>query len=173
MRKVIFPVANSVDNYIATQDGGVDWLLSSDEIESILATMWKSVGAVVMGRNTYEFIVANGMDSYENVENYIFSRTLDPANHPKVEIVSEDPAVFVRELKEKDGGDIWMMGGAALARECFRAGLIDEVHLNIHPILLGSGAPLFLEIEQPIDLELIECKPLPHGCVALTYRVKR
>lgn len=172
MRKVIFPVANTADNFIATTDGGVEWILFSEEIEGILAEMWKRVDAVVMGRNTYEFMKANGVDAYEDVENYVFSSTLNPAEHEKVSIVSGDVAETVRSLKEQGDGDIWLMGGAAIVRECFNAGLVDELHLNIHPLLLGSGAPLFLEMDQPVELELLECRTLPKECVALTYRVK-
>jgi len=65
------------------------------------------------------------------------------------------------------------MGGGEFAKSLFEAGLIDEVHLNIHPILLGSGTPLFLSMERQIDLELIESKTLQLGCVALSYRVKK
>ncbi len=172
MRNVIFPVANSADNFIAAPDGGVEWIRFSDEIEAILAEMWTRVGAVVMGRKTYDFMKANGVDAYEGVENYVFSNTLDPAEHDKISIVSGDVADTVRALKEEGGGDIWMMGGAEIARQCFNAGLVDELHLNIHPLLLGSGAPLFLELEKPIELELLACRPLPQECVALRYRVK-
>lgn len=172
MRNVIFPVANTADNFIATTDGGVDWILFSEEIEGILAEMWKRVEAVVMGRNTYEFMKANGVDAYEDAENYVFSSTLNPAEHEKVSIVSGDVAKTVRALKEAGSGDIWLMGGAAIVRECFNAGLVDELHLNIHPLLLGAGAPLFLEMDKPVELELIECRPLPKECVALSYRVK-
>ena len=59
------------------------------------------------------------------------------------------------------------------AKSLFEADLIDEVGLNIHPVLLGSGIPLFYEMPRQIDLELTECRQLSNGCVALTYQVKR
>jgi dihydrofolate reductase len=64
------------------------------------------------------------------------------------------------------------MGGGEFAKTLFEGDLIDEVGFNIHPVLLGSGIPLFHEMNHQIDLELIECKPLKNGCVVVTYRVK-
>ena len=65
-----------------------------------------------------------------------------------------------------------VMGGGDLAKTLFEVGVIDEIGFNIQPVLLGSGIPLYHEMPRQIDLELIECKPLKHGCVYVTYRVK-
>jgi len=64
------------------------------------------------------------------------------------------------------------MGGGELAKTFFEAGLIDEIGFSIHPVLLGSGIPLFHEMSRQIDLELIECQPFKNGCVLVSYRVK-
>lgn len=173
MRKLIFHVANSVDNYIATQDGGVDWLLDSEDANRLLEEIWKPVDTVVMGRKSYEFSAEHGMDGFPGVKNYVLSSTLDPNAHDTVTIINEDTAAFMRKLKGEDGGAIFLIGGVEIARDCFRAGLIDELGINIHPILLGKGVPLFLEMDAPINLALKECRTLAHGCVALTYTVKR
>jgi dihydrofolate reductase len=76
-------------------------------------------------------------------------------------------------LKKADGKDICVMGGGELARSLFEADLIDEIGFNIHPVLLGSGIPLFHELKRQIDLELLECKRFKNGCVYVSYRVKR
>ena len=89
-----------------------------------------------------------------------------------VEIVTTNAVEFVRNLKEKDGQEICVMGGGDFAKTLFEAGLIDEIGFNIHPILLGSGIPLFLEMKEQINLELIESKTLKNGCLVVTYRVK-
>jgi dihydrofolate reductase len=89
-----------------------------------------------------------------------------------VTIVSADAAAFVRELKQEAGKDICLMGGGELARALFEAGLIDEIGFNIHPVLLGSGVPLFHPMSRQIDLELRECKVFKNGCICATYRVK-
>jgi riboflavin biosynthesis pyrimidine reductase len=65
------------------------------------------------------------------------------------------------------------MGGGLLARPLFEAGLIDEIGLNIQPLLLGSGIPLFHEMSRQIDLELTECRQLSNGSVFVTYRTKQ
>jgi dihydrofolate reductase len=65
------------------------------------------------------------------------------------------------------------MGGGELARPLFEAGLIDEVGFNIHPVLLGSGIPLFHTMNRQIDLELRDCKVFKNGCVLVSYGVKR
>ena len=75
-------------------------------------------------------------------------------------------------MKAQEGKDIFVMGGGELAKSLFDGGLIDEVGINIHPILLGSGIPLFHEMKGQIKLELLECKSLENGCVGVSYRVK-
>jgi len=65
-----------------------------------------------------------------------------------------------------------VMGGGELAKSLFEAGVIDEIGFNIHPVLLGSGIPLFHEMKRQIDLELLDCKVLKNGCVVVSYRVK-
>jgi dihydrofolate reductase len=89
-----------------------------------------------------------------------------------VTIISADAAAFVRELKQQTGKDICLMGGGELARSLFEAGLIDEIGFNIHPVLLGSGIPLFHPMSRQIDLELRECKVFKNGCICVTYGVK-
>ena len=89
-----------------------------------------------------------------------------------MEIIREDVVEFIRRLKTEEGKDIFVMGGGLLAKPLFEASLIDEVGVNIHPILLGSGIPLFHEMSRQIDLELIECKSFKNGCVSVSYRVR-
>jgi dihydrofolate reductase len=172
MRKVTFGGGNSLDNYFARKDDAVDWLLWDEEVGSISAAYWKTVDAVVMGRRTYEAALRMGTTSYSGVTNYVFSRTLKESPDRKVEIISADAVEFVRKLKNQEGKGICVMGGGLLANSLFKANLIDEIGLNIHPVLLGAGIPLFHEMSQQIDLELLECRPLKNGCVFVSYRVK-
>jgi dihydrofolate reductase len=172
MRKVTFGGANSLDDYFARRDDAVDWLLWSEEVSSITAAFWKTIDTVVMGRRTYEVALRFGTASYPGVKNYVFSRTLEKSPEQQVEIIREDAAEFIRGLKQQEGRDICVMGGGLLAKSLFEANLIDEIGLNIHPVLLGSGIPLFHEMSRQIDLELLECRPLKNGCVYLSYRVK-
>ncbi|HSU25281.1 MAG TPA: dihydrofolate reductase family protein, partial [Pyrinomonadaceae bacterium] len=160
MRKVTFGGANSLDNYFARQDNAVDWLMWSDESAGIMQDYWQKIDTILMGRKTYE--VAVGMNKgkkkksesngFYGIKTYVFSRTLKEADG--AEIVSEDAVEFVRDLKNREGKDICLMGGGDLAKTFFEAGLIDEIGFNIHPVLLGSGIPLFHEMNRQIDLEL-------------------
>lgn len=175
MRKITFGGANSLDNYIARKDDAVDWLMWTDEVIEITAKFWKTIDTVLMGRKTYEVALRQSKgkaNPYPGIKSYVFSRTLRSGKDKGVEIVSEGAAAFVKDLKNQEGKDICVMGGGEFAKSLFEADLIDEVGFNVHPVLLGSGIPLFHEMKQQINLELIECRTLKNGCVCLTYRVK-
>ena len=175
MRKVIFGGANSLDNFIARKDDAVDWLRFSKDAEQIMKDMWENIDTIVMGRKTYEVAqrMGGGSGGYPGVKTYVFSRTIKKPNRKKLFFINEDAAAFVRRLKEeKEGKDICVMGGGELAKSLFEADVIDEISFNIHPVLLGSGIPLFHEMSRQIDLELKECKQLSSGCVLLTYKIK-
>jgi dihydrofolate reductase len=138
-----------------------------------MADYWKTIDTVLMGRKTYEVAAKNSKRgcSYPGVKTYIFSRTLKAGSAGDATIVATDAAEFVQGLKKQPGKDICLIGGGELARSLFEADLIDELGFNIHPVLLGSGIPLFHPMTRQIDLELSECKTFKNGCVLVTYRV--
>ncbi len=168
MRKVTFGGASSLDNYFARKDDSADWLKWSSEVGEITGQFWKTIDTVVMGRRTFEV----AKSAYPGVKNYVCSRTMKQSPDKAVELVSIDAANFVRQLKNQPGKGICIMGGGLLAKSLLEADLIDELGLNIHPVLLGAGILLFHEMERQIDLELIESKVLKNGCVYVLYRVK-
>lgn len=173
MRKVTFGGACSLDNFIARKDDSYDWILWCKEAGEYMRDYWKTIDTMVMGRRTYEVAARSGPPPvHSGVKTYVFSRTLKQRSNKRLTFVSEDAVDFVRRLKEEDGKDICVMGGGVLAKSLFEAGLIDEIGLNIHPILLGSGIPLFYEMPRQIDLELKECRQFSNGCVLVTYRTK-
>ncbi len=173
MRKVIFGGANSLDNYFAREDNSVDWLTWSDDVTEIMNETWPRIDCMVMGRKTYEVSIAMGAPSSDGIVTYVFSRTLPPGKGEiGAEIVADDPGEFVRQLKNQDGKGILVMGGGDLARTLFEADVIDELGLNIQPVLLGSGIPLFHGMSRQIDLELLECRQLKGDCVYVSYEVK-
>jgi dihydrofolate reductase len=173
VRKVTFGGANSLDNYLARPDHAVDWLMWGDEAAAVMADYWKTIDAILMGRKTYEVALRSGQGAgYPGLTTYVFSRTLPAGSHGGATIISADAVEFVRDLKRQDGKDICLMGGGELARPLFEAELIDEIGFNIHPVLLGSGIPLFHPMSRQIDLELRECRAFKNGCVLVSYRVK-
>lgn len=184
MRKVTLGLANSLDNYIARKDGGFDWIHWSKEVAEISSKFMKTVDAILIGRKSYEAMLSFGQTSYPGAKNYVFTRskkkgavlikTLAAKKKPdkNVEIVTEDAARFVGKLKRRKGKGIVVFGGGELGKSLFEADLIDEVVLNIHPVLLGSGIPLFHEMKRQIDLTFVDCQVLKGGYLAVTYRVK-
>jgi dihydrofolate reductase len=174
MRKVTFGGATSLDNFLARPDGSYDWIRWSKEASEVMTDYWKTIDTVLWGRKTYEVALkpGSGVGNYPGIKNYVFSRTLKPGSDESVTIVSTDAARFVKKLKKQKGKDICVMGGGELANSLFRAGLIDEIGLNVHPLLLGSGIPAFHQMERQIDLKLLECRPFKNGCVLVTYKVK-
>jgi dihydrofolate reductase len=175
MRKTTFGGASSLDNYFARKSDAVDWLMWSKEAGEIIGEYWKTIDTVVMGRKTYQAglkLTKGKSNHYPGIKSYVFSRTLKACRDPEVEIVSEDAAKFVKKLKKQPGKDICVMGGGELAHSLFEAKLIDEIGFNIHPVLLGSGIPLFHAMKRQIDLQLLDCKRFKNGCVYVSYRVK-
>lgn len=173
MRKVTFGGGNSLDNYLARPDHAVDWLLWGDEAAELTKEYWTGIDTVLMGRKTWEVAARGGQGGgYPGVRNFVFSRSLEKEPAGNVTLVRSDAAEFVRDLKQQEGKGICLMGGGELARSLFEAGLIDEIGLNIHPVLLGSGIPLFHSMTRQIDLELKECRPFKNGCVYVRYGIR-
>jgi dihydrofolate reductase len=174
MRTVTYGAACSLDGFIAAADGGMDWLHFSRDVTRFMSTYMATVDAILMGRKTWEVALAHGGSATGGAPTatYVFSRTLQsvPAG---VELVTADAGTFVRDLKARPGKGICVMGGGELARSLFEAGVIDEVGLNVHPVLLGSGIPLFRDPGHRIHLELIESRVIAGGCVLTTYRVRQ
>lgn len=179
MRTVTYGAACSLDGFIAGADGSIDWLHFSKDVSAIMRKSMSGVDTMLMGRKTWEDAVARGGGGgggggspYDAVTTFVFSRTLTQIDAPGVQLVSEDAGEFVRGLKALDGkGKICVLGGGLLATSLFDAGVIDEIGINIHPILLGSGVPLFGDARRRIKLELTECRAIDGGCVMAEYHV--
>jgi len=183
MRKVTFGCANSLDNFIAREDGSYDWLLHGEEANEVMREFWPKIDTMVIGRKTYDIAqqFAPKKKKTKNtkpkthigqLKTYVFSRTLEPGERDDVTFLNSDPGAFVRELKQQDGKEICIMAGGNLGCALLEAGVVDEIGFNIHPVLLGSGVPLFHKMSHQIDLELIECRQFKNGCVYVRYRVK-
>lgn len=179
MRIVTYGAACSLDGFIAAADGSIDWLHFSRDVQQVMTTYWKTVDVVLMGRKTWEAAVAMGGggggcgSKKKGPATYVFSRTLDAIAAPGVQLVSSDAGEFVRELKLQPGKGICVMGGGELARALFEAEVIDEVGLNVHPIVLGAGVPFFRDPGRRVPLELTESRVIDGGCVLMSYRVRR
>jgi dihydrofolate reductase len=180
MRKVVYGGATSLDQMLAREDGRVDWLIMDSEAMELMSGMWDRFDVMVMGRKTWavsmeqfsEEDLKKAEEMKGDMRSYVFSRSLEPGKKGGYEIVNDEPAEFVRELKSQPGKDIMVMGGGEIGSLLLDAGLVDEIGFNIHPVLLGSGVPAFCKMSRQIDLELIECKAMKSGCVYVLYKVK-
>lgn len=174
MRKVTYGGGCSLDGFVAGRDGALGWLHFSKDAEAVMKKTWASTDTILMGRKTWEGAVAQGGDGggMPGVKAYVFSRTLTQIPAKGVELVTSDAGDFVRALKQQPGKDIVVMSGGNFATSLLAAGVIDEVGLNIHPVLLGAGVPAFLDPATRVALELTECRAMDGGCVLVIYRVK-
>lgn len=170
MRNVIFGGANTLDNYIAGKNDSIDWIRHTAEVNDIMRDYWKRIDTVILGRRTWEIAMKGGSGGSKGVKSYVCSRTLKKIPGKKIELAA-DAVSLVKRLKSDEGKDIIVMGGSEIGKSLFEAGLIDELGVNIHPVLLGSGIPLFAEMKRRVELDLRECKQLENGCVVLTYDV--
>lgn len=172
MRTVTYGAACSLDGFITAADGGLDWLHWSDDARAVMEAYWPTIDTVVMGRKTWEVAAASGEGGggMGGVRSIIFSRTLQAAP-TGAELVGTDAVEFMRDLKRQEGKGICVLGGGELAAPLLAAGIIDEVGLNIHPVLLGSGTPMFRDPGQRIRLSLLEGRVMDGGCLLANYRV--
>jgi DNA-binding LytR/AlgR family response regulator/dihydrofolate reductase len=171
MRIVTYGAACSLDGFIAGPDGGVEWLHMSRDVHAIMAEYWATIDTLVWGRKTWDLAASQGgMGESTPMHNYVFSRTLESVSG--AELVASDPGAFVNDLRRKPGKGICVMSGGHLAQALFAADAIDEVGLNIHPVLLGAGVPLFRDPGKRVVLEIKGARTIDGGCLYATYRVK-
>lgn len=167
MRKIILSLAVSLDGFIEGPNGEYDWCFTDQDYG--LSDFFKRIDAILMGRKSYEEAKKyEGQNPWEGIKTYVFSNTLTeiPEGY---ELVSGDIVTAINNLRQSKGKDIWLFGGAALTASLMIAGLVDEIHLAVHPILLGKGKPLFSGVKERVKLELTSSKTYGTGLVFLTY----
>ena len=148
MRKVNLFIAMSLDGYIADSQGGVDWLggqeEESEDVDSYAAFI-KDIDTVLMGWKTYHQIVTELSPEewiYKNLKTYVFTHK-EQKSTEHIQFVNRDPADLITDLREEDGKDIWICGGADLVRQMVKEDLIDCYYITIIPTILGAGIRLF------------------------------
>jgi dihydrofolate reductase len=183
MRTITYGGAVSLDGFLAGADGSIDWLHFSKDVQQVMTDYWKNVDTILWGRKTYDVSVAMKPSSAKKpakaksarrkapvMRNYVFSHTLKALDDPGVELVTSDAVEFVRALKRRPGKRICLMGGGELAQSLLAAGLVDEIGLNIHPILLGAGIPAFRDPGHRVKLTMTECRQIEGGCILAIYK---
>jgi dihydrofolate reductase len=169
MRRLRYNVAASLDGFIATKDGGYDWIVADDSID--FASLFAQFDLFVMGRKTFETLRAQGdTDPTLGRDVLVASRTLAVSDRPGVNFVSEGIAQKIAALKRLPGKDIWLFGGGDFARTLFDAGVVDTVEVALMPVLLGEGVPM-LPGAGRVGLCLESTQHLPSGIQMLRYQV--
>ncbi|MGW6978590.1 dihydrofolate reductase family protein [Streptomyces sp. NPDC054932] len=194
MRRLTYFIATSVDGFIGAPDGDGDFFYShlDPEFVGFLAAEYpetvsaqgrthlgiadaapKRFDAVIMGRNTYEPGLKQGMTSpYGHLpEQYVVSRSLTTPPDPQVQLINGDLAARVRELKARDGLGIWLCGGADLATQLIDE--IDEIIVKTYPVFAGTGMPMSRAGFEVRALELTEVKTFGGGQIVSTYARRR
>lgn len=179
--KVTIHVVASLDGIIAKPDNSITWFESTDFYEKGIVPadpegFLKAIDCYVMGSKTYELALELSKSygwAYGDTPTLVLSHRSLPIERENVEIYAGDLDRLVNDRLRSKYKNVWMVGGAELAREFIRKKLVDEISLSILPILLGEGLLLFdqLRVEQP--LHLLEVNAYKSGMVEMRYEVKK
>ena len=162
-------IAVSLDGFIATADGGVEWLDPFKTDEFGYDTFFDTIGTVILGRLTYDQIQCFGDWPYPGKRCIVLSSQAIDAPPHGVEQRSRPLDDLVSDLKTQSGGDIWIVGGAKTIGEFLDLDAVDEIELFVMPVLLGSGVSLFGHSQNPLQFRLKETRSYPSGVVKLVY----
>jgi dihydrofolate reductase len=186
MAKLIYHVQSSLDGYINDGDGNFDWARPDEEIHSFVNDLWRPTGTYLLGRRMYEVLRywddPPGLDEapafiqdfaaiWRDSDKIVYSRSLQSASTARTRIAPPvDPEAVARVKDAASDGELGI-GGPTVAAVALRAGLVDELHQTIYPVVVGSGTQ-WLPRDLRLDLELFMERRFSNGAVHLGYRVK-
>jgi dihydrofolate reductase len=183
--KLTYFAIQSLDGYIEDERGKFDWAAPDEEVHTFVNDLERSVGTYLYGRRMYEVMIAwetlsladqppylrDFAETWRRADKIVYSRTLDDVSSEKTTIERAFDPEAVRRLKEATESDL-AVGGPALAATAFRAGLVDELHLVVAPVMVGGGKPS-LPSGVRLDLELMDERRFNSGFVFLHHGCKR
>jgi dihydrofolate reductase len=185
MAKLIYSALTSLDGYVADEDGNFDWAKPSEEVHVFVNDLERPVGTYLFGRRMYEVmaywetadtvadqppVVRDYAKIWQTAEKIVYSRTLAEVSSARTRIEREFDLEAVRQLKATADRDIGV-GGPDLAAQAFEAGLIDELHLFLAPVVVGGGKPS-LPDKVRLELELLDERRFANGVVHLHHRTR-
>ncbi|HCM88570.1 MULTISPECIES: dihydrofolate reductase family protein [Vagococcus] len=158
-RKIILYIATSLDGFIADRNGNIDWLstnVDSSEIDTSYEDFYQQVDTVILGRTTYDQVTqVLSPDNYPYSDSTSYVLTSRPGESAESIIFTDQPVVeIVNNLKQTNGGNVFIVGGASIIQPLVEANLIDEYQLATIPVILGEGIPLFKSIKEPVGLQI-------------------
>ncbi len=185
MAKLIYSAITSLDGYVADADGNFDWAAPNDEVHRFVNNLERPVGTYLYGRRMYAVMVAwetahthanqppimqDFAAMWQAADKIVYSKTLKTVPSAKTRIERAFDPEAIRQMKASAGRDI-SVGGPDLAAHAIKAGLIDECHLFVTPIVVGGGTPS-LPANVRLRLELLDERRFGNGVVHLHYRTK-
>ena len=185
MASLIYPTITSLDGYVADGEGNFDWAAPDEEVHTFVNDLERKVGTYLYGRRMYEVMsyweTAHAVTDrppaeqdyaqiWRSADKIVYSRTLDTVSSARTRIERDFDTEAVRRVKAQARSDI-SVGGPDLAAQALEAGLVDELHLFLTPIVVGGGK-LSLPDDVHLELELIAERRFASGVVYLHYRTR-
>ena len=183
MAKLIYSAITSLDGYVADEDGSFDWAAPDEEVHTFVNDLERPVGTYLYGRRMYEVMVywetahtladqplfaQDFAEIWQAADKIVYSKTLETVSSARTRIERDFDPAAVRRMKTSAGRDI-TVGGPDLAAQAIMAGLVDECHLFLAPIVVGGGKPSLPDNVQ-LKLELRDVRRFGNGVVHLHYR---
>jgi dihydrofolate reductase len=183
MSKVIYSPMVSLDGFVAGPNGEIDWGIIDEELHSFINEQQRSIDTYLFGRRMYEVMTywdtAEADPSnpeyalefariWKSIHKIVFSKTLERVQG-NATLSRGNIAEEITQLKARPGKDM-TVGGATIAAALMQVGLIDEFWCYVHPVVLGSGTPMFPVLEDKINLRLVETHTFSSGVVLLHYQ---
>jgi dihydrofolate reductase len=182
MAKLIYSALTSVDGYVADEDGKFDWAKPDEEVHTFVNDLQRPVGTYLYGRRLYEVMLAwetidpagqppfirEFAEIWRGADKIVYSKTLETVSSARTRIERAFDPEAVRRLKGSAAGDL-TVGGPELAAHAFKAGLVDECHLFLAPVVVGGGKQSLPDGFR-VRLELLDERRFGNGTVYLRYR---
>jgi dihydrofolate reductase len=183
--KLIYSAIASLDGYVADEEGNFDWAVPDEEVHAFINDLERPVGAYLYGRRLYETMLGWETDPtladqspvlrdfaeiWQAADKIVYSKTLEAVSTARTRIERDFDPEAVRQMKALAGRDL-MVGGPELAAHAFRAGLVDECHLFVVPMVVGGGKRS-LPDDVRMKLELLDERRFGNGMVYLKYRIR-
>jgi dihydrofolate reductase len=182
--KLIYSAITSLDGYVADEDGNFDWAEPDEEVHTFVNDLERPVGTYLYGRRMYDVMVAwetlpladqppfmqDFAEIWQAADKVVYSKTLETASSARTRIERDFDPEAVRQMKAAAGRDL-LVGGPDLAGQAIGAGLVDEWHLFLAPIVVGGGKR-FLPNDVRVNLELLDERRFGNGTVHLRYRTR-
>ncbi len=182
MAKLIYSAITSLDGYVADEDGNFDWAAPDEEVHSFVNDLERPVGTYLYGRRMYDVMVAwetladqrplmqDYADIWRAADKVVYSKTLETVSSARTRLERDFDPEAVRQLKAQAASDI-TVGGPELAAQAIEAGLVDELHLFVTPIVVGGGKRSLPDGVR-VKLELLDERRFGNGVVHLHYRTR-